>query len=339
MAITVTPYDSTDEAALDDAYRVVAAAQAVDLPDLPVGDRDEFELLVAHPPYGSVIHQALARRDGVAAGHLRMRLPQLDNTAMATVELTVDPAQRRRGVGRALLAYARKVAVEQGRKRLFGETPGPLPGGPGRPAPGAAFAADAGAQAALAEVRRRLEPSRLDQASLTALLDAARERAAGYRTVAWQGAVAEEYVADIARLEGRLLIDAPMGDLVIEAEQVDAVRIRESERVQRLRGRRRYHVGAVHEATGRMVAWTVIDRGPSTPWHAWQEITIVDPAHRGHRLGLLVKVENLRHALAHEPELRAIDTWNAAANEHMISINEQLGFCPVDAWTDWQLAI
>ncbi len=47
MAVTVTPYDSTDEAALDAAHRVVAAAQAVDLPDLPVGDRAEFGLLVA----------------------------------------------------------------------------------------------------------------------------------------------------------------------------------------------------------------------------------------------------------------------------------------------------
>ncbi|MEV4710569.1 GNAT family N-acetyltransferase [Micromonospora sp. NPDC049374] len=339
MDIAVTPYESTDEAALDEAYRVVAAAQAVDLPDLPVGDRAEFGLLVVHPPHGNVIHQALARRDGEVAGHLRMRLPQLENTGIATVELTVDPAQRRRGVGRTLLAYARKVAAEHGRERLIGETPGPLPDGPGREAPGAAFAAAAGAQAALAEVRRRLDTTRLDQAALTALHDAARARAAGYRTVAWRGPVAEEYVVDIARLESRLLTDAPMGDLAIEAEQVDAARLREIERIQRLRGRRRYHVGAVHEATGRMVAWTMIDRGPSTPWHAWQEITIVDPAHRGHRLGLLVKVENLRHALAHEPALAAIDTWNAAANDHMISINEQLGFRPVDAWTDWQLTI
>ncbi len=185
-------------------------------------------------------------------------------------------------MGRALLAYARKVAAEHGRQRLIG---------------------------------------------------------AGYRTVAWRGPVAEEYVVDVARLESRLLVDAPTGDLVIEAERVDAARFREIERIQRLRGRRRYHVGAVHQATGRMVAWTMIDRGPSTPWHAWQEITIVDPAHRGHRLGLLVKVENLRHALVHEPALAAIDTWNAAVNDHMISINEQLGFRPVDAWTDSQLTI
>ncbi|GIJ75669.1 Acetyltransferase (GNAT) family protein [Micromonospora phaseoli] len=339
MAIAVTPYEPADEAALDAAYRIVSAAQAVDLPDVPVGDRAEFGLVAAHPPFGNVIHHALARRDGAAAGYLRMRLPQLENTGNATVELIVDPAHRRHGVGQALLAYARKVAAGHGRIRLIAETVGALPGGPAREAPGAAFAAAAGGQAALAEVRRRLDTTRLDHVALAELHDAARSRAGGYRTVRWRGPVPEEYVADVARLEGRLLTDAPTGDLAIEAENVDAARIREIERFQELRGRRRYHVGAVYEETGRLVAWTMIDRGPSTPWHAWQEITIVDPPHRGHRLGLLVKIENLRFALAHEPELTAIDTWNAAVNDHMIIINEQLGFRPVDAWTDWQLAI
>ncbi len=96
---------------------------------------------------------------------------------------------------------------------------------------------------------------------------------------------------------------------------------------------------AVHEPSGQVVAWTLIDLGPSADWHAFQQITIVDPAHRGHRLGLLTKVENLRWVLHHEPALRVIDTWNAAENRHMITINEQLGFRPVDAWTDWQLTI
>lgn len=37
--------------------------------------------------------------------------------------------------------------------------------------------------------------------------------------------------------------------------------------------------------------------------------------------------------------MRAIDTFNAAENAHMVRINEQLGFRPVDGWTDWQLAL
>ena len=61
--------------------------------------------------------------------------------------------------------------------------------------------------------------------------------------------------------------------------------------------------------------------------------------HRGHRLGLLVKIENVRHTLGSERDLRYIDTWNAAENTHMIAINEAIGFRAVDAWVDWQLEV
>ena len=32
-----------------------------------------------------------------------------------------------------------------------------------------------------------------------------------------------------------------------------------------------------------------------------------------------------------------MDTWNAAVNDHMISINEAMGFRPVDGWNNFQL--
>lgn len=70
--------------------------------------------------------------------------------------------------------------------------------------------------------------------------------------------------------------------------------------------------------------------------HAWQHITIVDPAHRGHRLGMWVKLANLRYTRGEEPALRNIDTWNAATNSHMIAINEALGFRAVEGWAEYQ---
>ena len=85
-----------------------------------------------------------------------------------------------------------------------------------------------------------------------------------------------------------------------------------------------------------MVAVTTIASQRSTPWHAWQWITLVDPPHRGHRLGALVKLANLKSARTVQPELRVIDTWNAAVNEHMIAINEQMGYRAVDAGVNWQ---
>ena len=93
-----------------------------------------------------------------------------------------------------------------------------------------------------------------------------------------------------------MVIDAPMGELEVEPEKYDADRIRGIEKSLRLRGRRHYHAAARHDATGRLVAWTMIafDAGDrrATPG---SRSTIVDPDHRGHRLGLLVKIENLVH--------------------------------------------
>ncbi|MBQ1012941.1 GNAT family N-acetyltransferase, partial [Micromonospora sp. M51] len=232
-----------------------------------------------------------------------------------------------------------RLLREHGRKRVVGMAVSALPGGPPRSVAGDAFAAATGAQPALAEVRRRLDVSKLDRVALRAALAEARPRAEGYQSVCWQGATPPEYVADIAYLDGRLLMDAPMGDVQWEPERVDAERIRGNERALDARGRRRYHLGMRHEASGRLVAWTLLDVGASADWHAFQQITIVDPAHRGHRLGLIAKAENLHHLLTHQPAIQVIDTWNATSNSYMVAINEQLGFRPVDSWTDWQLTL
>ncbi|MEH0828257.1 MULTISPECIES: GNAT family N-acetyltransferase [unclassified Micromonospora] len=339
MGISITPLEPDDQTAVDAAYRIGAAANDADVPDFPPYCRRRFEAMVRHPMPGIVACWALARLDGVPVGWLRLELPQLDNTDNALAELVVHPAHRRRGVGRALHEHGVRLLREAGRKRLVGEAVSALPGGPARNTGGDAFATAVGARPALVAVRRRLDTSGLDRAALDALLADARAAATGYRTVRWQQTTPEEYVDDVAYLEGRLMTDAPLGDLEWEQEQVDADRIRATERALDVRGTRRYHVAALHEGSGRLVAWSMLSLGPSADWHAWQQITIVDPAHRGHRLGLLTKIENLGHALAHEPALRAIDTFNAAANEHMIRINEQLGFRPVDASTEWQLTL
>ncbi|MFG1766587.1 GNAT family N-acetyltransferase [Micromonospora parva] len=339
MSITIASFDGADRSAVDEAYRIGSAANDADLPDFPPYCRRRFDALFHTPMPGTRSIFALARLDGVPAGYLQLDLPQLDNTENATAELLVHPQLRRRGVGRALHEYGVRLLREHSRKRVVGMAVSALPGGPARSVAGDAFAASTGAQPALAEVRRRLDIGKIDRVALRAALAEARPRAEGYRSVCWQGATPQEYVADIAYLDGRLLMDAPMGDVQWEPEQVDAERIRGNERALDARGRRRYHLGMLHEETGRIVAWTLLDVGASADWHAYQQITIVDPAHRGHRLGLIAKAENLHHLLTHEPAVQVIDTWNAASNSHMVAINEQLGFRPVDSWTDWQLTL
>ncbi|WFE32417.1 GNAT family N-acetyltransferase [Micromonospora sp. WMMD975] len=339
MGLTVTPLDPADRPTLDAAYRIAEAARAVDEPDLPPTCRRRFEALLRHPMPGIDGRWAVARLDGVPLGWLRLHLHTLENTENASVELVVDPAHRRRGIGRVLHEHGMRLLREHGGKRLVGSTAAALPGQEEREFPGAAFAAAMGAKAANADVRRRLDVTALDRSRLATLSAEARAAATGYRTVHWRDHVPEEYASDVAHLEGRLLLDAPMGELAWEQQKMDAQRKRGVERALDARGVRRYNTGAVHEASGRLVGWSQLSLDASSTEHAWQQITIVDSGHRGHRLGLLCKTTNLAYALGHEPALRNVDTWNAAANAHMIAINEQLGFRPAAGSVDWQLTI
>jgi GNAT superfamily N-acetyltransferase len=338
MDIAVVPLDVTDDDATDRAYEIVAASHAADVPDLPLC-RQRFVGGLRHPMPGNRPQHALAYLDGEPVGYLGIDLPQLDNIDNAEVDIQVHPRRRRRGVGRALHERAVRLFHEQGRRRVMGESPAALSGGPPGTDAGSAFAIAMGARAALTDVRRRLDVTRLDHVGLARLLDAARSRAEGYSLVRWQGSAPQEYVDDVAYLDSRLLQDAPLGDLEWEPQKVDAARVRAAEEALRARGRRCYHSGMRHDATGQIVAWTMLDFGATNRWHAFQQITIVEPRHRGHRLGVIVKIGNLRYAMAYEPELRAVDTWNAAANEHMISINEAIGFRPADRWYNWQLVL
>jgi GNAT superfamily N-acetyltransferase len=79
-----------------------------------------------------------------------------------------------------------------------------------------------------------------------------------------------------------------------------------------------------------IAAWTALYVSPGEPTQAWPDSTIVDPDHRGHRLGLLIELQNLYRAREREPDLRRIDTWNATENQHMIEINEAIGLRPAD---------
>ncbi len=63
-----------------------------------------------------------------------------------------------------------------------------------------------------------------------------------------------------------------------------------------------------------------------TSTHADQLDTSVVGAHRGHRLGLLLKADMLRWLAETEPALEAIDTFNAESNDHMVAVNERLGY-------------
>jgi GNAT superfamily N-acetyltransferase/RimJ/RimL family protein N-acetyltransferase len=339
VSIRIRALDAADKRDVEASYRIQTAAQERDIPDFPPFSWADHVGHLAYPWPGQLPFNWLAELGDAPVGVLTVELPQLDNLHMAHMDLTVHPEYRRRGVGRALHSEAVAFARSQGRRRMNGQYVTQLPGGAPREDAPAAFADAVGAKIALPEVRRRLDLDTVDTAAWADLLADAWTHAGGYSVVRWVGAAPEQYVADVAALDGRLLLDAPMGELDLEPEKVDVARIRGNEETARNRGRRLYHVGVRHDASDRLVAWTTIAFLADTTSHAWQLITIVDPAHRGHRLGLIAKIDNLEHTLAHEPGLRDVNTWNAAENTHMIAINETIGFRAVDGWVGWQQEI
>jgi len=131
--------------------------------------------------------------------------------------------------------------------------------------------------------------------------------------------------------------DAPMDDLDVEDEVFSPERLRAFEHSQAAHGHRVYRLVARHRATGDLAGHTVVAVHSEQPWLGHQLDTSVLRAHRGHRLGLWLKGSMLSWLGEDEPQLLEIDTWNAASNEHMVEVNETLGYQVMGTVTAFQL--
>jgi GNAT superfamily N-acetyltransferase len=263
---------------------------------------------------------------GTVAGWYRLELPDLENLDQAELTLVVHPAQRRRGIGGALLKHAAARAAEHGRSVLNAPT---RLGGDGE-----VFARAAGAEPGLVDIQRVMDVRATREDQLARLRAAAEEKAAGYSLVSWTGLVPEEFIDQAAALFAALN-DAPHDEHSAPAVW-DARRVRE--RVNDLRpayGLRVYAVAARHDTTGELAGLTEVAVDPADPGWGHQMVTGVLRAHRGHRLGLLVKVAMAEWLKTTEPQLERIDTWNAQSNQYMIAVNEALGYTILGRPASW----
>jgi GNAT superfamily N-acetyltransferase len=255
-------------------------------------------------------------RAGGAAGWYRLELPERENQDRAYLDLVVHPAERRRGLGTALLRHAAARAAGHGRSVLNG----PARNG----APGDGFARAAGAKPGVVEVQRILELGTLTDGRLAGLREQAGRAAAGYSVVSWSGPVPEEFIGPIASVYAAMN-DAPHSPGE-EPAAWDERRVREAEARRPVYGTRDYTVVARHDASGELAALTDVIVDPADPDWGHQAITAVTRKHRGHRLGLLTKVAMMEVLATAEPQLKRIATWNGESNKHMIAVNEALGY-------------
>jgi GNAT superfamily N-acetyltransferase len=269
------------------------------------------------------------RRDkrGRIIGLLEYGYSSWDNPHIGFVLVTVDPEARRQGLGRALLEAAIDIFRADGKTLVLtqgGNTPA-----------GHALGTALGFERALTERKRRQDLIALDWAALDRDHALARSAAADYELLRIEGPSPDDLIDDIAALT-ETINDAPLGTLEVEDELFSRDRVRAFERGQQERGRRFYRVVARHQATGELAGHTLVGVEADHPGFGAQFDTSVVRAHRGHHLGLLLKIEMLRWLGDAEPQLRVLDTWNAASNEHMIAVNEQLGYRVIDENIDWQ---
>jgi GNAT superfamily N-acetyltransferase len=270
----------------------------------------------------------LARdENGEAVGWYLLSLPERENRHLAGVTLVVAPSRRRAGLGAALFGHAAARASEAGRTLLTGHT--------AEGSAGEAFARALGARHRLTGVFWVLRLAAIPPGHLADLRRKAAAAAQGYSLVSWEGPVAEDRLVDVAALYG-VEADAPRaaGE---EPPGWDPARIRVAGLRLAEQGQRFYTVAARADAGGALVAITQLGVDPLDAAWGFQELTAVARPHRGHRLGLLVKVAMLELLAAHEPRLTQIVTLNADGNEHMTAINTELGYQLLERQLSWEL--
>ncbi|GAA4710397.1 GNAT family N-acetyltransferase [Nocardioides conyzicola] len=334
-ALEIDPLDPFDPVAYDAFYDVYLAAERA------AGDvgapwmREEVRVDLQEPVTRRWIGAFVGRVGGRAVAVGQLSTPLLDNLGSASVAVHVAPDSRRRGHGSALLARLEAEAAVRGRHLLNAEAAWAYDSGPsGAGEPGPEFARAHGFALGLGDVKRRLElpvaAGLLDQVAA----EVAPHHAA-YELRSWVGPVPDELVTGWATLDASLVTEAPTGELLREPEAVDPAVVREGEAMLARQGRTKFNSVAL-DADGEVVAYSDLVTTVHEPGRAYQWGTLVRSDARGHRLGLAVKVANLRQLQERRPDIRELITYNAEVNAHMIGVNERLGFIPVARLGEFQ---
>jgi GNAT superfamily N-acetyltransferase len=324
--------DPADEKIARACYDVMLAAHQADEPIEPPMSYETFRLYIREgwEKTPAEVWTAVDDADAIV-GYYRMNLPDLENLDEANSGPTVHPAVRRRGIGRELLRHEGSRAQANGRTRFSASvTAG---------AAGDAFAQAVGARLDLEEVRRIQYLSEIAPGTVASLRASAEKAADGYSLVSWAGHTPDEYAGPLAEVFNAFN-DAPHGENT-EPEQWDAKRISERTGTAVRAGLLRSHaVAAFCDASGEMAGYSEVIVDPEAPEWGFQQLTAVIRWHRGHRLGLLVKTAMLELLASEEPQIEQIATGNAAANEHMIAVNEQLAYRVVEpGWRFYEMPV
>ncbi len=313
--VEVDPYDDGHLeaiAGLDEAARVH---------DDPEGFALTVEDTRNEVRYGGELEPArftLLLDDDAPVGYLWLKAPEHDNRHLVEGGFTLRPERRGQGHGTFLLAEIERRAVALGRTTLwFGIA--------ADDEASTAFLVEHAFVRASGDARRHQVLADVDATAIDRLERDAAAHARDYvlerLDPPYDDALLTELLPVVAAIN-----DAPMGVLTFEDEVFDLDRLRDAERARVLRGERFRRVVARHRTTAAIAGHTSLAVRPWHPAHAYQYETAVARTHRGHRLGVALKIEMLRWLAETEPQLEVVATWNNVENTPMIIVNEAIGY-------------
>jgi RimJ/RimL family protein N-acetyltransferase len=306
----------------DDAAQAAAflelthATDAVDCPWEPVRTSYRLEMDQRHSWEGEPGRWFVAYDGTEPVATAVIDASDYDNLELAQITMRVHPGRRRRGYGTATVQAIEDLACSTGRPLLG------LDGWDTEAARG--FAAACGYRQRSVEVRRiQVVAEAPDPRPARDEADAA-----DYELLRCPGHAPEVLLPGLVDLTAAIN-DAPLDGLEWEDEIYSADRVRAYERAQIEAGFRFRRLVARHRPTGALAGHTVVAVDAEQPAYAEQHDTSVVRAHRGHRLGLLLKAEMMLWLAEEEPQLERVYTNNAESNRHMIAVNDRLGYRPV----------
>lgn len=332
--ITIEAYDgpTAPEATLRAAYALLEAEDAELHQVEPPFVWEVFEgFQRAVNPSERRLHWLATSADGCPVGAAHAMLPIAGtNEHLAFVHIYVLPAERRHGLGRALLGTVTDAITAEGRTRIRAQV---VEGSDG----------DAFIAARRGTIGRTNRKSRallddVDRSMLEGWVKRAEAEATGYSLLAFEERCPEEWLEEYMRVK-ETMNTAPKGDLDVEDWRYSPEQVRASEAELAAAGCHRLSKLVRHDASGTFVGFTEVVVVDAYPGHGWQGGTAVRPQHRNHGIGRWLKGAMALHLLDLAPPVNAVYTENAFTNKAMLDINDAMGFELYETVNDWELPL
>ncbi|WP_134115940.1 GNAT family N-acetyltransferase [Kribbella kalugense] len=251
-----------------------------------------------------------AETDGTPVGSAFLRLDSRENHShLAELELTVHPAERRRGIGSELLGAVVTGARDHKVQTLLTDV--------NVDSGGDQFLEHHGFAIGLTLIYARLELS----ADIPVVADVPE-----YRLVSWQGVVPDGLLQTFTDARTGMN-DAPSGSISAGADVWDVKRTRNAAEVIAKRGDHLNVVAAVDQA-GLIAGFTEVVVPGDGKGDGQNYGTAVLPAHRGRGLALWMKAAQIREIRQLFPDLDGLLTDTVDTNVAMRRTNDHLGYQP-----------